>query len=1224
MKKLVCQNGDLTMTYQQRLAPQNILSRLLRTALLPVLSCAVLLFAASAQAQEFRGTISGTITDPSGAAVPNAQVTITEKNTGTINKTTSGSSGEYVVPFLPPGEYQISIETAGFKKVVRSGITLQSAEHPIIDLALSLGSTQETVNVTSEAPLVDAANASVGQVISTAQVANFPINGRTPIILTQLAVGVIATSYPSQVHPFDNNGASSFSIGGTPQQTSEILLDGSPDTTWSGAIAYSPTQESVQEVSVRAFDTDAGFGHTIGGVMNQITKSGTNAFHGSLYEFGLISNLGANSYFNKHGSTIIPRPVSHFNQFGGTIGGPVWLPKLFDGRDRLYFFVAAEGLPDSTPSSVLTTVPTAAERTGDFSALLPLGCPNGYQGADSSHCSDGTINSYQLYNPYTAQQNGSVINRSPIPNNILTSAGALSPVALAYLKFYPAANQTGKADGTQNYLSTAPATDSFNNEFVRVDWNMSAKSHIFVDYRRNLRINHKFDYFNNGGTGQGSTRGNRGATIDEVYTLNPTTVLDVRANWTDNYEYTHAANTALNPGTVGLPESLTAASVSPMLPFLNFSSGFQTLGFNSASNDPSESFQLFGDIVKIAGRHTLKFGADARQTRLDLINFGDASGSFTFGSNFVQSSSSGTAPKFGGELATFLLGLPTAGDFVQATYANYHANYMAFFAQDDWRVNDELTLNLGLRYDHQSPQEEKLSRLVNGFDPTAVTNVSSAGAAAYAANPISQLPASSFNSLGGLTYPNTPRNGAPYQTVSHWVSPRVGFSYSPAYLNKKTVFRGGFAMFVQPLNLSNLAATGTTSSSGIVNNEGFTGVTPYVATDNNYLTSQNTLNNPFPSGFLAAPGNSLGSSTFLGQNISYFAPRVYDPYSLRWNFGIQHSITPTLLVEADYVGNHAAHLPVGGTQINVIPRQLLSTMPVRDTALANSYNASVTNPYKGLLPGTSLNAATVTRAQLLSAFPQFPTEYSAGVPSLTNGIIKQNDTVGDSQFNSLSLRIEKRTNHGLSVIANYSFSKLIEATTYLNDTDSGLTRRISPFDRTHHFVTGFTYDLPIGSGRSLSFNSNILNTLLGGIKINGIYTIQSGAPIYFSNDLVLNSGETLQNLSVNSRQTNGAALSVADFNTNSAQQFAYHIRTLPQTFSYLRQDGINNLDSSLLKDFNFREGMFFELRFESFNTLNHASFAAPAVSSATSSTFGEITSQGNIPRSTQIGGRFVF
>jgi len=320
--------------------------------------------------QEFRATLSGTVTDTTGAVVPSAAILVREILKGTVNKTISDSAGQYVVPFLQPGEYEITITATGFRTFTRSAMTLQSAEHPIINVELQVGNAAETVTVSSNAPLLDQANSSVGQVITASQVEDLPLSGRTPAMLAQLAVGVIATAQPVQVHPFDNNAGNSWSIGGTPNQTSEVLLDGSPDTTWAGSVAYSPTQDSVQEVSVRAFDTDASVGHTIGGAINQITKSGTNQLHGSIYEFSQISGIGANSWFNKNAAVPVPRPTTHFNQYGVTVGGPIFIPQVFNGKDKLFFFFAWEGLKDGQPKSNLTTVPTAAERAGDFSALL--------------------------------------------------------------------------------------------------------------------------------------------------------------------------------------------------------------------------------------------------------------------------------------------------------------------------------------------------------------------------------------------------------------------------------------------------------------------------------------------------------------------------------------------------------------------------------------------------------------------------------------------------------------------------------------------------------------------------------------------------------------------------------------------------------------------------------------------------------------------------------------
>ena len=1194
----------------------------LTAATLPVLA------PPSTHAQEYRGTISGIVTDATGAVVPNATVNITETNTGSLHKTTSNSGGEYNVPFLLPGNYRIEAEAPGFDNLVRNNITIQAGDHPNISLGLSVSGSNQTVTVSSAAPLIDQSNASVGQVVTTQQVEDLPVSGRNPLSLTQLAVGVLTVGNPSQQGLFGTGNT--WSIGGTPNQVSEVLLDGSPDTTWSGNTAYTPTQESIQEVSVSVFDTDASFGHTIGGVINQISKSGTNRIHGSAYEFGQISALDANTYFNNLSHIRIP--VTHYNQYGLTVGGPIWIPKVYDGRDKLFFFFGWEGVRDAAPVTAVNTVPTTAERAGDFSALLPLGCPSGYLNGNSAVCANGSANPYQLYNPFTATQTGSTINRQPIPGNVLSNAGlAINPVAQAYLQFYPQANSPAlNSDGYENYTSSPPSVDRYNNEFGRIDWNASARNHVFFDVRHNFRRQIKNDYFNNDATGSGLLRENYGVMVDEIFTLNPSTVFDVRANWTSYFEQHIAPSNALSPTTVGLP-ALSSASEFNQLPYIGFSgscgslTSFQCLGDTGSGKDPTTIYQLFTDVVKTVGHHTLKAGVDLRQYRVDVINYGDSSGLFTFGTNFVSQTSSSSAPTFGGDFASFLLGLPTSGEFDLAARASYHSWYTAGFVQDDWRVSDHLTLNVGIRFDQDSPYEEKLGRTVNGFSQTAALPITAAAQTAYAAHPVSYLPASSFNPVGGLTYPNA-KNSGPYQESAHDVSPRFGFSYSPTQLRNTTI-RGGFGLFVTPNTISTLAATGTYSSNAITDQEGFSSATTYVSTNNNYLTPANTLTNPFPNGFAVPTGSSLGAATGLGQTNSFMAPVEHDPYSERWNLGVQHSFGSNFLAEVDYVANHALHLPVAATQLNPLPRQYLSTSPGRDQTLISAYSASVANPFAGLLPGTSLNGSTTTIPQLLSVHPQFPTSGQG----FSTGLIEQNATVGSSNFESVDAHVEKRFSKGLSLIGTYSFSKLLEATTYLNDTDTSLNYRISPFDFTEHFVAASTYDLPFGKGRTFNTSSRLLDEIFGGFTINGIYTYQTGAPIYFSADIPLLPGYTPQDIRINNSlpSNDGKALNTqifqtANASTNGGGQFQYHIRTLPQTLANVRQQPINNLDASILKDIHFTEGTFFQLRFETFNTLNHPIFAAPAVSSATSSGFGAITSQADSPRGIQIGGRLVF
>jgi hypothetical protein len=1177
-------------------------------------------------AQEYRGTITGIVSDSTGALIPNASIIVTELSTGSLHKTISNNSGEYNVPFLLPGTYRIEAQADGFTNIIRNNVVIQAGDHPTINLSLAITGASQTVEVSADAPLIDQSNASVGQVVTTQQVADLPVSGRNPISLAQLSVGVLSVGNASQQGLF--GAGNTWSIGGTPNQTSEVLLDGSPDTTWSGNLAYSPTQESIQEVSVSIFDTDASFGHTVGGVINQISKSGTNRLHGSLYEFGQISALDANTYFNdqKH----IPIPVTHYNQYGLTVGGPVFIPKVFNGKDKLFFFFAWEGVHDSQPTTVENTVPTPAERVGDFSALLPLGCPSGYQNGNSAVCSNGTANPYQLYNPYSATSAGGAITRQPIPGNVLSNAGlTINPVAQSFLQFYPQANGTAlQNDGFENYTSSAPSIDRYNNEFGRIDWNASARNHVFFDVRHNFRTQTKGNYFNNNATGSGLLRENYGVMVDEIFTLNSSTVFDVRANWTSYFEQHDAPSNAFSPTTVGLP-ALTAASEFPQLPYIGFSgscgsfTSFQCLGDTGSGKDPTTIYQLFTDVVKVIGHHTLKAGVDLRQYRVDVINYGDSAGLFTFGTNFVSQTSSSAAPTFGGDFASFLLGLPTAGEFDQAARASFHSWYTAGFVQDDWRPTAHLTLNLGIRFDHDSPYDEKLGRTVNGFNQTAALPITGQAQANYAAQPLSYLPAASFNPVGGLTYANA-NNSGPYQTASHYVSPRFGFSYSPEQLHNTTI-RGGFGLFVTPDTISTLAATGTYSSNAITNQEGFSSVTPLVATNNNYLTPATNLSNPFPTGFTLPTGSSLGAATNLGQTISYMAPVEHDPYSERWNLGIQHEFGSNILAEVDYVANHAVHLPVAATQMNPVPRQYLSTSPGRDQTLINAYSTSVANPFAGLLPGTTLNGSTTSIPQLLSVHPQFPTSGQG----FSSGIIEQNATVGSSNFESLDAHVEKRFSKGLSLIGSYSYSKLMESTTYLNDTDTSLEHRISPFDFTEHFVAATTYDLPFGKGRTFNTHSRLLDTLFGGFTVNAIYTYQTGAPIYFSADIPLLPGYTPSDIRINNSNTTGKALNTnifqtANASTNGGGQFQYHVRTLPQTLANIRSQPINNMDSSILKNIHFTEGTYFQLRFETFNTLNHPIFSAPAVSSATSSGFGTITTQADSPRGVQIGGRFVF
>jgi hypothetical protein len=1165
-------------------------------------------------AQEYRGTFSGSVTDDQGAAVPKATIIATETRTGTKTSAQSESTGEYTLPFLMPGEYQITAEAPGFKRALRQGLKLSAGDHQVVDIRLEVGAVTDAVTVTGEAPLVAASNASVGQTVTTHEVEDFPINGRAPIMLMTLAMGVLGGA-PGPVRPFDLPGGG-FIVGGI-SGSNEFLMDGAPNTNTSigGASAYSPMQDAVLEVRVNAFESDASMGHAGGGTANLITKSGTNSLHGTAYEFNQSSALDANSFFaNKVGT---PRPAYHYNQYGVTSGGPLWIPKIFNGKNRVFWFFGYEGLRDSDPASspletgtpsYYATVPTAAERTGDFSALLAL---------------NKTGTDYTIYDPSTGVVSGSQVARTPFPNNVIPS-NRQNPISQKYLQFFPQANTAGSPNGFQNYVLTTIDSDGYDNELGRLDFNLSDKSKLAFTARHSNRTQNKNDYFNNPATGNFLWRINQGVSLDEVYTISPSLVVDIRGNWTRFIQQHGAPSDGFDPTSLGFPSYIAQNSEALTIPFLTFSScsvangasaSFQCLGYAGDDHNAYDSYQIFGDAVKIHGNHSLKIGGDIRDYRQNTFVNGNSAGTYTFNTSTVNSSpssttisqtwtngplSNATPSPIGQDFAGFLLGLPSSGSMDLNSHASAVERYYSVFVQDDWRARNNLTINLGLRWEHETPTFERYQRTVNGFNPTAQNPISAAAAAAYAANPIPQISPSQFSALGGLTY-SSASSPAPYQSKSNIFSPRIGFAWTPRALGGKTVIRSGFGVFVNPLGILGL------------NQPGFSQTTQYVVTNNNYLSPATTFSNPFPGGILAPSGSSKGAGTFLGQGITFYNPNSVDGYSLRWDFGLQRQLPGQLVMEVAYIGNHAIHMP-GSIQLDYIPRQFLSTLPVRDNATFNLFSSNVTNPFKGLLPNsTSLNGSTVALSQLLVPFPQYP----AG-SGTSNGIVEQGANAFSSYYHSLNVRLQKRFTHGLTLINNFIYSSEIERMSFLNDFDPTPEKRAAAISRPLREILSASYDLPIGRGRPLSINSRLGNALLGGWALNGVLTLQTGAPIAWGN--VLYYGEPLH---LQNHQPDGLAFDITRFNTVSSQQLVDNVRTFPTQFGDLRADPVKNVDLSMLKSFHFAEQKYFQIRFETFNTTNRVTFAAPNVT-PTSSTFGQITTQANTPRRLQVGARLVW
>jgi hypothetical protein len=1125
----------------------------------------------AAWSQEFRATLNGRVTDSQGAVVPGAKIIVVNQESQARTETVSGADGFYNIPFLAPGAYSITVESPSFKRYVRDGVHLSLNDRVTVDVALEVGAVSEQINVTAEASLVQTATASTGEVLESRQVSDLPLAGRAALILSQVAYGIVPTGNIQFVRPYDASGPSGISMGGAPSQTNELLLDGAPATTANLRAAYQPPLDAVGEVKVEVFQADAGYGHTGGGTINVTTKSGTNAFHGSASEYNQVSALAANLFFaNAAGQ---PKAVTRYNQYGVTTGGPVLIPKIVNGRNKLFYLFAWEQIRAPALNSGTDTVPTAAERTGDFSKLLSVGA------------------NYQIYDPQTGVAQSGRVQRTPFANNMIPNS-RLSPVTLKLQALYPLPNIPGRPDGGSNYSVNTLQADAYNNTLGRMDYNANDRNKLFFTYRqydRTLLQNDDFPVAD----GNTLNRYGVGSTADYIYTLNPTTFFDLRLNWTRFNEIRGVPSQGINLADYGFPASLVSQSLFPTLPCINFRS-YSYMGCNTAASNgpnPFDQYQIYLNVSKVLNRHAIKTGVDLRMGRQSSTSYGNASGAYNFASDWTAGpfNNSGAAP-IGQDYAAFLLGLPSSGQWDLNTSYTVQSKYFGLFLQDDYRPTGNLTINIGLRYERDLPAIERFNRSVNGFDSTTPSPVAAAAQAAYARNPIALLPASQFQVRGGLLFAST-SNRDIYNASGNF-SPRLGVSWKPQALGGKTVFRAGVGMFYFDL--------GTIG----INQPGFSQTTPFVPTNDGFLTPAATLSNPFP--VLQRPqGAAQGLATYLGQGVSFLNPDQQNPYSFRYNLNIQHQLPWDAVLEIGYAGNHAVHLAVNHN-LNFVPNQYLSHSLVRDQATINTLTANVVNPFAGLLPGTTLNGSTVQASQLLAAFPQF------------TGVTLQNENLGSSYFQMFQTRLHKRFSRGVQFLLNYQYSKLIEKTGRLNGGDATLVKDVANDDRPQRIVVSGSWDLPFGKGRRFGGNQNrFVDAVMGGWSVNGIYTLQVGAPLSWGNVLYL--GGPLNNQPRNV----GGVFDVTRFDRDSTHQLASNYRTFADRFSNLRQDGVNNVDFSALKNFRIVERISLQLRCEFFNLFNHPLFNAPNLT-PTSSSFGLLTSQSNLPRRTQLGLKLVW
>jgi hypothetical protein len=760
------------------------------------------------------------------------------------------------------------------------------------------------------------------------------------------------------------------------------------------------------------------------------------------------------------------------------------------------------------------------------------------------------------------------------------------------MKLFAAPNQVGRNDGMNNYIISETEPTYYHSHSIRQDVNISNYNKLSGSLRTSLWYTDAGDYFHNKSLGSRSSRTQWNGTLDDVHTFSPSLVGNLRLGFNRYRAYANSYSVGTDPTSLGFPAYIAGNSNTLVLPTVNFSDGTSSLGGGTNNNQPYDTIQLFGSILKAKSTHTFKAGVEIRKLDYSNITSTDATGTYTFDSTWVKANSTAASQPLGGSQAAFLLGLPTSGGYTMNAASTSNSYYDVLFVQDDWRVRQNLSLNLGLRWEYTTPTVERWNRQVSAFDAAAVNKVTTAAAAAYAKSPIPQLSPSAFNAAGGLVFA-TPGQRAATSTTHKDFSPRLGLSWTPAGPGGKTVIRAGLGIF--------------DFAYGIIPGQqpGFSYTNPFVSTNDSYVTPASTLSNPFPSGFVQPPGASQGVNTNLGQSITFLNPDLLRQYSLRWQLLVQRQISTNTVLEVGYIGNHAVHLTTN-YNFGSLPAQYLSKSPVRDNATISALGAVVASPFSGLLPGTSLNGSTISVQNLLRPFPEF------------SGATEQNMNNGGSYFYEIAGRLQRRLSKGVLFFINAQHSRLMEQINYPNAGSLALEKRVSAVDHPNRVSFNGSYDLPFGRRQHFLSNGNkVLVGVLGNWTTAFGYTFYTGKPLSWGN-LLYYGGE----LNYDARNVDHA-FDTTRFNTVSSQQLASNFRTFPTYFGSLRADHTNNLNVTLTKNFYITEKIRLQVRGDSFNFCNRPLFDVPSLS-ATSSAFGVVTNQTNKPRAIQLGLRLTF
>ncbi len=1191
-----------------------------------------------AQIATTTATISGTVTDPTGAVVPHADVTLVSNEAGISRRFLSDGRGRYTFSQLPPAAYTLKVTAKGFESYRQTGIALNAAQSASLDVVLTVGAETQSVVVTADASQMNTDNSNVASDLPSKDIVELPLNTRNVYGLATLNSSVSNTSESQMVLGGGTNTTddadqdiSFMNFAGGFFGTTGFMLDGSwdTDTEWGGVI-YVPSVDAVQEFKVQNNSFTAQYGWSTGNVINVVTKSGTNALHGTGWDFYQNQDLNAIPYFSTSNQSLSREEV------GVEAGGPLYLPGLYRQRDKTFIFGLFEHLQISTPTVDTYTVPNANFLGGNFSEILgttstgndalgrPIYVGQIYNPRSGHHIVAGQADTQSASNPYgtglVATQTGYI--RNPIPGNILKNLPGYSPDAVGakLLSYYPAA----KTSTLSNNLVVSGSAPAHSTEYnVRVDHNITsnARAYFRYAYKQDYKTGAAADWGSDP-AGPGNSRPNNrwgmwagySQVFNPTFTMNLTSGVQIWHETSDNQSFGFDAT------TLGLPAYINQNS--PLFPIVNVG-GESPMGPGANNQQAVINHGPIGtvsdDFIKLKGNHTLSFGATGveqvfsqhpyYQTQLDF------SGQFTSGPNPL----SGSGVASGNGVAEMLLGSIDSGTTAGYADSPLESNHLiGEYFQDDWKPVRNLTLNLGLRYEIQTPYTYR-HNAASIFNPNAL-------------NPLSYSVGRPL--LGALQFLG-PGNRNVYDLNRDNWAPRVGFSYQPI---TRAVIHGGYGVFYPE----------SVTSAGAGDQDGFSASTfSNVSLDGGVTPNPNiSTGNPWGGVYAQTTGNANGEYQQVGNGVGSVFRSRSSPYVQQWLLGVQYAITANDQLEVNYIGNRGTRM-IGSHNYNQLNPQYL---PLGATYLGA---AVASNPFaaplqtleaSGAIAPSSCNLddASATNAQLLSPFPQY-----------CNGGVSQTDApIGQSLYNALQVNYNHRISKGLTALVSYTYSKFLDNVegnngwAYNGPSNAGVgtannyniaaDKSVDAGDIPQALVASYIYQLPVGRGNFVGKNmGRAADAVLGGWEVSGIAAFKGGIPIgIFGNDQPSYGGDPRPNVVGNVHVTHPT---IHEWFNTGAFQFAPYgsFGNAPRYFSDLRGPHFQNWDTALEKNWKFGESMRVQFRFETFNTFNHPNFYAPEAGATSyqgcdpngstncTSSFGTIT-QTFAPRNVQWAGKFYW